>query len=78
MMSKAAVFSVPGAEIIEETEIQLKRSKSGEGLNIRLAGGGVLSVSVKSVKKLIDGHIKETRFTKYPGSCEIGSEKQEE
>ena len=49
----------------EQTDIWLNRSKNGKGLNVKSTGDYVLTVSIESVKKVINGEIGGTRFSKF-------------
>ena len=52
----------------EETNIWLRRSNTGDGLNVEGVGNTTLTVSIKAVMKVIDGKAYRTRFSRFKGS----------
>lgn len=55
----------------EQTNIWLRMSNTGKGLNIEGVGSTTLTVSIKAVMKVIDGKIHKTRFSRFKGSSAI-------
>ena len=55
----------------EQTNVWLRMSNTGNGLNIEGVDGTTLTVSIKAVMKVIDGKIHKTRFSRFNGSSAI-------
>lgn len=68
MVEKKEESSGEPNEDFEQTDIFINRSKNGKGLNIKAEDGSVLTVSIESVKKVIDGVIQGTRFSRFKPS----------
>ena len=52
----------------EPTNIWLRRSNTGDGLNVEGIGGTTLTVSITAVRKLLDGSAYRIRFSRFKGS----------
>lgn len=52
----------------EQTNIWLRKSNTGKGLNIYGAENTTLTVSIKAVMKVIDGKAHKVRFSRFKGS----------
>ena len=52
----------------EQTNIWLRKSNTGKGLNIYGAENTTLTVSIKAVMKVIEGKAHKVRFSRFKGS----------